>query len=275
MTDDERKERLRRIVVGLHPSPHGRAALEAAAHLAALLGAELEGIYVQEERLMRIPQGSILRQVDAVSGRVRPLEAGDVERELRVEAARARRHLARIGEEMDVEWSFRTARGEVHAVVREAARAVDVVTLGAGTRTPAGGLGSTVRTMVTQAGHPVMVIRRGMRLGPHVHAVDDGSDAGRRAVELARALTEHVRSGLTVHVGSQTDAEERAEGYRKELQEDGRSDAVVLTAPGRGAAAPLAERQCGLLVLPRTSLEDGADALERIVRHSACPILVI
>lgn len=224
---------------------------------------------------MRLSGGSLLREVDALSGRVRRLESGDVERQLRVEAARAHRYLARVGEQLEVEWSFRTARGEVSAVVRDVARSMDVVTVGTRTGSAVRGLGSTVRTLVSEADHPVMVIRRGMRLGGHVHAVDDGSEAGRRAVELARALTEREGVRLTVHVGSRSGTAERAEAHRVELREAGRRDAVVLSAPGRGPAAPLSEGECGLLVLPRPVLDDGGDALARILRHSACPILVV
>lgn len=261
--------------MGLHPTPHGRAALEAAARLAALLGVELEAVYVREERLLRLPGSSLLREVDAVSGRVRRLEANDLERQIGAEAARARRLAAQVAEELGVEWSFRDSRGEVARVVRETAAAVDLVILGVRTRSPARGIGSTVRAMLAESGHAVMVIRQGMRLGSHVHAVDDGTEAGRRVVGVARALTDPEGARLTIHVGAPTGGAERAESYREELDEAGRSNAVVLSAPGRGAAAPLAEAECGLLLVPRTALEEGPSALDRLLRHAACPIVVV
>lgn len=273
---DERPTRVRRIIIGLHPSPHGRAALEAAARLASLLGVELRGVYVQEERLMRLPGLSFLQEVDAVSGRVRRLKEVDLERQIRAEAARARRQLARVAGEHDLEWTFRVSRGEVSAVVVEAAASNDLITVGVGTRIGARTLGSTVRALVTGSGRPVMVIRRGMRLGSHVHVVDDGSEAGSRAVGVGRSLTEGREGApLTIHVGAEREAVERAEEYRTALQEEGRTDAVVRAAPGRGAAAPLAEAGCGLLVLPKTALGAGNEALERLLRHAACPVLVV
>jgi nucleotide-binding universal stress UspA family protein len=44
---------IRRILVALDASPHSFAALEAAAHLAAHLEAELFGLYVEDENLLR------------------------------------------------------------------------------------------------------------------------------------------------------------------------------------------------------------------------------
>lgn len=261
--------------MGLHPSPHGRAALETAARLAALLGAELRGVYVQEERLLRLPALPFLREVDAVSGRVRPLRSSDLERQIQAEAERVRRQLIRVADQLGVEWSFRVSRGEVHAVVGEAAAAMDLVTLGVRARATASGLGSTVRAMVAESGHPVMVIRRGMRLGFHVHAVDDGSEAGRRAVEIARSLTDREDTRLTIHVSAERGSTERAEAYRDELRKAGRSGAVVQAAPAQGAAAPLGDARCGLLVLPRTAVAGGTGVLDELLRHSACPVLMV
>lgn len=275
MNEGEGGRRLRRIVVGLHPSPHGRAALETAARLAAFLGAELRGVYVEEERILSLPALSFLTEVDAVSGRVRPLESANLERQVQAEAETVRRELARVAERLGVRWSFHVSRGEVHAVVADVAAAMDLVTLGVRARAPARGLGSTVRAMVAESGRAVMMIRRGMRLGTHVHAVDDGGEAGRRAVAVARALTDREDARLTIHVAATPGGEERAEAYRKELRDAGRSGAVVLAEPDRGVVASLAEPGCGLLVLPRTAVEGGTRVLEELLRHSACPVLVV
>ena len=87
---------IRRILVALDASPHSFAALEAAAHLAAHLEAELSGLYVEDENLLRGAELPITRMVGSFSGEVRPVERGDMEQQLNVQAARARRALEQI-----------------------------------------------------------------------------------------------------------------------------------------------------------------------------------
>ncbi|HSR40922.1 MAG TPA: universal stress protein [Longimicrobiales bacterium] len=273
-------EGLRRILVAIDPSPHGRAAVEMAARLAALLEAELEGLYVEDERLLRLEGIGRLREVDSVSGRVRRLRAGDVERQLRAEAATVRRILASVGSRFGVHWTFRVARGRVDAKVREAAAGSDLVTLGIRSRTAGRGPGSTVRALVAGRERPVMIIRRGMRLRPDVHVLDDGSEEGRRAVEVGERLTRPPGSALTVHVAGEGDAERRAErvdAVRRRLGARGRSDAQVLEAPEepRGPAAILSRRHCGLLIVPRTQVSEDEGDLERLLGRAGCPVLVV
>lgn len=273
--NDEPNRRVQRILVAVHPSPHGLAALDVAARLAAITGAELRGVYVREERLLRLSTLAFLKEVDAVSGRVRTIDDADLQQQLRAEAARARHELARVAGELGLDWSFRVHRGDVAAVLGETAPSMDLVILGTRTRIAAPVIGSTVRALVEDSRHPVMVIREGMHLGRSVHAVDDGTEGGRLAVEVARALAEPGGAELSVHVGSETGAAERAESLRAELEATGRTRAVVRAAPGRGAFAPLEEAECGLVVLPRSSLRKGPDTLERVLEHAPCPVLVV
>lgn len=269
---------IRRIVVALHPSPHSRAALEQAARLAAFLEVELRGMYVEEEALLRLAELKFLQEVDAVLGEIRGLETADLERQLRAEAARVHRELARIAHEFGVEWSFRVSRGEVSAQLVEAAAQMDLVMLGVRTRQTGRGLGSTVRSLIADPGRPVMIIRHGMQLTSDVHVVDDGTDAGKRAAELGRALTGRPGSALTIHVGGEEDrTARRLETYREKLR--GTRENVALrpldVPEGLGIAAPLTIRSCGLLILPRTVLGGDVRALNRLLRHAACPILVV
>lgn len=272
-------EGLRRILVAFDPSPHGRAAVEMAGHLAALLEAELEGLYVEDERLLLLEKLGRLREVDSVSGRVRRIRAGDVERQLRAEAATVRRILASVGSRFGVHWTFRVVRGRVDAEVRQAAAGSDLVTLGMRSRTAGRGPGSTVRALVAGRERPVMIIRRGMRLRPDVHVLDDGSEGGRRAVEVGERMTRSPRSALTIHVAREGDPAVTAEGVeavRRRLGAQGRSDARVVPAADepRGPAAILSRRHCGLLIVPRSQVaEEGG--LERLLGRAGCPVLLV
>lgn len=278
MSPGDAPAEIRRILLALDASPDARAALEEVSRLAALLEAELRGLYVEDETLARLTDIPLLREVDAVSGRVRQMPEADVEGQLRSEAARAGRELARVGEQMGIRWSFRISRGQVASKLREAARESDLVTVGVRSRRAGGGAGSTVRALVRASDRPVLIVRRGMRLGDRVHVLDDGSEEAERAVALAEAVSRHPRATLTIDVAGEADGRAaRMEAHRARLSRAGRDDARVQPVPahGPGATRPPRSSGCGLLVLPRSRVLDGDEELDDLVLTSECPILVV
>ncbi len=276
MTEEGARQRIRSILLAIDPSPDARAALEVVSRLAALLEAELQGLYVEDETLMRLPGGSLLREVDAVSGQIRPLESNELEQQLRAEAARTGRELARVADEWGVRWSFRVSRGKVPKEVSAAATESDLVTVGVRSHRAGRGLGSTARALVRETERPVMLIRRGMRLGDRVHVLDDGSDEARTAVALAEALTRRPDATLTIDVaGEPDDVEERLRAHRERLDVAGRREVRVqpVPPPGPGSTRPM-EEKCGLLVLPRSQIREDVE-LDELLQESECPILVV
>jgi hypothetical protein len=83
--------------------------LDRAVALASLLDAQLAGLFIEDEALLRMAALPITREVGALSGAVRPLELADVERLLRRDAVRLREALSGL----NVPWSFRVERGEI------------------------------------------------------------------------------------------------------------------------------------------------------------------
>jgi nucleotide-binding universal stress UspA family protein len=85
----------RRILVGIDASNASLDALEAAASLAARLGSELAGLFVEDEDLLRLaalPFGDIVR---SPSGERERLDRASVEATLRAVASHAREVLER------------------------------------------------------------------------------------------------------------------------------------------------------------------------------------
>src|SRR5512138_1721264 len=98
----------RRILVGADASPASLAAAAAAAELAARLGAELLGLFVEDEDLLRLaalPFAGVLR---VPSGTHEPLDLPRAEAELRAVGAHAREALARAaGTRLTFEFTLR------------------------------------------------------------------------------------------------------------------------------------------------------------------------
>lgn len=87
-----------RILVALDNSPASLAAAEAGAQLAAALGAEISGLFVEDDRLLGLGHLAITREFDPLTATTRDVVREDLERQLRALAARARKFLARLAE---------------------------------------------------------------------------------------------------------------------------------------------------------------------------------
>jgi hypothetical protein len=94
-----------RLVVVLDAASDHRAALNAAARLAARWGAPLHGLFVKDDELIRLSHLPFARQVTLGKG-AEPLTPPQAERQMRVFAERARQELAAVARRHGVDWSF-------------------------------------------------------------------------------------------------------------------------------------------------------------------------
>jgi len=281
---------IRRIVVALDASADSLAALEASAELAAALGAELVGVYVEDVNVLRLAGRTAATEIDLLSGRRRSLGRRDLERQLRVQATRARRTLERTAGRRAVQWTFRTVRGRPSKELL--AEAADLITLGVRGHGPGRGPGSTVMRLLGTTGSPVLVTRRGATLGSSVFVLHDGDRSSDRAVETGARLA--LQRDAPLHVlmtppaagagtpSGEGDADraatlERVKGdVQRTVQALGGQLAVHalwLPSPEPGdLLAALRHHRCGLLVLPRSG--PMAD-LRLLLRQAHCPVLVV
>lgn len=268
---------IRRILVALDGSPASLAALESAARLARTLDAELRGIYVEESDLLRLAEmPGLAGEVDALSGRIRPLETRRLRREIRVMGMRARRIFEERASAVDVRWSFERARGAVPAELRRvAASEVDLLVLGLRGRSPGRGAGSTVRALLKGAALPLMVLPRGARLGSAVYVAVRDPETDRRSVEVAADLARAAGASLTLLV-----AEDGADSEALKEIEASLSQAVAVTSETLPRLTPaeltrrLGAEACGILVLPRDLADDDVAALGPLVELLRCPVLI-
>lgn len=270
---------VQRILVALDASPDSLAAVEAAAELASGLDAEVVGLFVEEERLLRVGQLSVARELSVFASGPRDIGTRELRRQLRVLARRVEGNLRQIAERSQVPWSFRTVRGEVPEQLRQAACDADLLVVGASGRSVKRGPGSTVRELLEGCPTPLMVLRQATRLGVGVYVLYDGTQEGRRAVGVAARLARDEEHGLTVYLLPSDDqtAEEMAAGLGPRLVDRGlqpRFRRLPRTGGARLAALLRAER-CGLFVMPRsTSLVDDG-SVEDLLSDADFPVLLV
>jgi len=172
----------RRITIALEASEAGRPILDACARLAVLLGAELEGIFVEDSDLLRLPGLSFLRELRPASLREEAFSALRMERELRTLARQAERMLEQVAGELGVPWSFRIWRGPAGAATLAGSLAKDFLGLAQTGRRAALRLWATGGRRTHAAARPVSGV------SVLYSDVDDSGRASQTAAQLAQVL---------------------------------------------------------------------------------------
>ena len=277
MTEEGR----RRIVVAMDASEHSVAGLEAAIRLAEATGAEVVGVFVEDERLLGAAQSPFASEVDYFSGDLRRLQPAELERQIQSDARRARATVRRLAEGR-VPWQFRTLRGHPDAELQTLAREADVITVGIRGRSPGRGPGSTVRFLLTGPDVRVLVVRRGRPLQGAVHVLHDGSAEADEALDFALGLERTDRRGLVVlTLGSQEEGDRLAdlESRLEERLQTAPMPVRILrltqpfTKPDH-LCRQLDGARAGLLVAARSSLKATCGDLRELLHRAPCPVLV-
>jgi nucleotide-binding universal stress UspA family protein len=276
-SEPERPASIRRIVVALDASRSSFAALEAAAELAAAINAELAGLFVEDENLVRLAGLPQAREFDRISDQPRSMDTGELRRHMARQAGRARRALSQQAETRRVTWSFRTVRGHVTPEVRAAASEADLLVLGSRGRSPGSMIGSTARELLREMPTLLLVAPpTGLRHGS-VDVLFDGTDKGERALALASDLALSRDRPLRVLIAPDGESEKREDHAKAVLGElAGLAAYEELDVRGLHAApARLRARGCGLLVLSRGALHALGDKAATWISDLQCPLLVV
>ncbi|NIV32483.1 MAG: universal stress protein, partial [Anaerolineae bacterium] len=130
MSKEQHALTIRRILVALDASPHSLAALEAAVDLAARFEAELAGLFVEDENLLRLADLPFVSEIGVFTATRRRVDGGEMERQIRVQGRRVREIFTVRTRRAQVTWSFRVVRGTVLSEVLSAASEADVLVLG-------------------------------------------------------------------------------------------------------------------------------------------------
>jgi nucleotide-binding universal stress UspA family protein len=272
---------VRRIIVAADSSPHGRAAMEAAATLAAELGAEVEGLFVEDVNLFNVAELALGRELHLISGRARAFDRAALESELRTEAAQARRALETLAGRWHVSVSFRVVRGRVEAEVITAAGTADLLVLGTASR-PLGAHrrpGSTAVAAAERAPGSVLLLRPGGSITGRALVAYDGSEGAELALEAGVRVTAGRKDALTVLLVAPT-AEEAA-ALRGKLEGQLASRGVtprLLHVPALELAEMCRltrETRTDVLILSADNKILSETGHTRLLAEAGCPILLV
>lgn len=200
MNEAAMPERIERIVVALDASPQSVAALKAAAELATLMEAELEGLFIEDINLLYLSGLPFSHEIGSYTAKLRRVDNVAMERQLRVLAATIQQVMERVAAQTPVRWSFHVRRGPVVEELLAAAQSAALMSVGRAGRVRRKSLGSTVQSLVRQTQRPLLILGEGSGLQYPLTVVYTGSAASQRALELAVRLARREPARLRVVV---------------------------------------------------------------------------
>jgi K+-sensing histidine kinase KdpD len=245
MKDTEKPPAIRSILVALDDACSDHETMETAAHLAADLHAELQGLYIEDVNVLRMAALPFTEEITTASGLARPIDAESMERAMQNKAEHVRRLMERTAARAQIRCSFSVARGRVTQRALLATSEADLVLFGSRSHAPAvrPPLGARTRSAV----RPIV-------------AVVDAAAVSARTLGTAAAVSQRQERGLVVLIcGSQRDVVEQLAGHvRQELADCGVDvhvplgpiesvAALVQSARAQRAALVLVSRECRLL----------------------------
>lgn len=271
---------IRRIVVAIDSSDHGRTALETAARLAERLDAEIEAVFVEDENLVRLANLPLGREFRLTTAEPHTFDVTVMEERFRTERHRARHAFRTVTERVRVHSQFRVVRGGVTSELLAAAERAELIILGmSGHEVRARPrLGSVALAVAQQSKTSVLLMRRGATLAGRPLVYYDGSEGSRRALALAEQVANR-ETGVRVLVVATDETTRRRLHAEAELELRSHGYAVRFV----DATAPDLTDLCGfassaeadiLLIDAENALVAG-ESRASLLQQIACPVLLV
>ncbi len=268
--------RIARIVVALDAVSENRAAIDAAARLAARWKIRLHGVFVEDDELLRLAVLPFARQVTLGFG-VEALTVAQAELQTWAYAERARDELAAAARRYGIEWTYEAVRG---ATSRITAATSDILVAGTSTRPIGGHFRIECRwwSVVEPSPASFLLAHREQRpQGAVVCLLHDREAASEYALDIAAQLADADGGNLNVicppalaaEAGFQTWLSERLAGHPVQV--------AVERLPAGPAALirRLAEPDCRLVVIAAGAAEARPDRLRDLIARVSCDVLVV
>lgn len=256
----------RRVLVTLDADPDSLDLLERAADLAQAIDAELAGLFVEDENLLRLSELPGTEFVFSTGGS-RRTSLTEMERQLRARAAEAERRLQRIATRREVAWSFQVRRCAWSQAVSEATQDALVVATGRSGRAPAHGYG-----LAPEDKSPRRVTAGGLAV------LYEGDQAARAVLDLGRRAAAALDTPLTVLIPARTTAiaERRAAEVREQCAALRPAPAVIRLPATRAALLRrLREKRPEVLLLDAGGTLASSGRLRDLVDAADCRVMLV
>lgn len=188
-----------RVVIALEATLEDDFALEIARDLVASASPELLGIFVENVRLLDYARSRLAREI-MLTGRERPLDARQLERQIRAQSARVKARFEAVASKLGLPHMFQVTRGELIAELVERAAEAEALVLSIARQsgTAARPVDPAIRRLFEAPPRAVLFLRDGWRGGGSVLALIDSGDLSDPALEAAARLAKQSGSPLTV-----------------------------------------------------------------------------
>ena len=251
---------MRRIAVTLDAFEHSDLALEQAVLLAQRMGAQLEGIFIEDIDLIEISELPFTRELRPVSRSENEINVVRMEQELRALARRAERLLGEQARRHNVAWSFRIWRGSIDDDLLAADLEADVLAL-------------------SRMGALLARTRTRQRRSAAVTVLYSGSQASRRALDTAIKLANEPEKELFIllpFVGQQ-ETGRLQEMAKAQVREAHASAHFVQTTDGSvgDLMEILADTRSAVLIIEREHELLRALSQKQGLNLLDCPLLVV
>lgn len=263
----------RRILIGLDSSPGSLRGLAEAAQMAARLDAELVGLFVEDENLMRLAGLPQSYEIGLQSAKSRNLDPQAIGRMFKQMAERARREVKRAAEREHVRSSFEVVRGSVIGQLLRALAGDDGESRGQ----------SRPRRLGSGDGAPSIILMQGQvcvfPAGKAVIVVDDEHFSANRLPVALDLADESCTQELLFLVVSQSliNARRQVGKIAEFLELEGRSAQIRIqgTLEVEHFLALLENESCGTLIFNACPKLTGRDILKRLAEEIDYPIFLV
>lgn len=281
---------MKSILVALDGSPASRAGLNEAVRWAVVLGAELRGVFVEDEqRFVYYPAGFSAEGGVPVAA---PLPEGDMETEnekVRQEGEEIHRRFDEALKAQSLRGEYTQVRGNVNQILTREARAVDLVVMGRrGRNDPVDSTepGPTTETLIHSALRPVLVVPEQSASDGTVVFAYDGSKGSQRVVAAGTELAAMVKAKVAViSIGDDPQLGKDQQEVLARYWRPYGLQATFRVAKREGKASSMIvefarQNQAGLIVMgafghnPLRELFFGSTTLETLAETS-CPVLLM
>lgn len=268
---------IERIVVALGATSENRTAIAAAARLAARWKAQLHGVFVEDDDLIRLARLPFARQVTLGFG-AESLSLQQAQRQMRAFAERARHELAAAARRHQVEWSFEIEHDAAEGHIA-AAQITDFLVCGTTTRPIGGHFRVECRwwSVVEPGSSSLLLAHSDWREGAVAVLLQDRDALSVRLIAVAAELAEADGGRLAVICPPEL---ANAPDFKTWLDTCLAGSAVTVEldlSPMESAALirRIADLGCRLVALASGTPQARPDWLREMVAKAGCDVLIV